>query len=68
MHLTHIFGCEEIHAFGDLVGEAEQILSVNRQVILIITPFWDRKKEMGIISYVQFNSLPTDVFGVYLFV
>ena len=40
----HIFGGEEVHAFGYLVGETEEILCVQRQVILISIAVWNKSK------------------------
>lgn len=33
--LTYVFGGEELHAFGDLVGEAQQVFGVQRQAVLV---------------------------------
>lgn len=36
---AYVFTGEEVHAFGNLIGETEEILRIQRQVLLVSTAF-----------------------------
>lgn len=56
---AHIFGGQELHAFGHLVGEAEQVLGVQRQAVLVkhrtlcvrldVGATWEDKQDDGYV-------------------